>query len=376
MMPVKIFGKLLGLLLAALCLSFVSRPAFSGDFPSVSGPCRLEFPRDHATHPDYRIEWWYYTGNLKSQTGENFGFQLTFFRIRTTTAEAQWPQPRSAWRTDQVFAAHAAVSDFSAGRFLTAERMFRAALGLAGMSANGDGFEVFTGDWRAEITPAVHRLAASAPDFSFDLELAPEKPPVAHGNSGYTRKGKSADEASCYYSITRLKASGKLSVGGKQRDVCGTAWMDHEFSSAPLGSEFAGWDWFGLRLSDGSDLMLYLIRQKDGSISPVSSGTLVDGKADTLSLSFKDFRVTTLDTWKSPHTGAVYPSRRLIEVFPAGLRLEIEPGMRDQEVQSPQSTRVTYWEGGVSVKGSAAKGGAVSGQGYMELTGYAGDVNF
>ncbi len=373
----KVFRKPAGLvLLLAFCLFFAPHPASGGDFTPVTGPCRLAFPRDHAAHPGYRIEWWYYTGDLESKTGERFGFQLTFFRVRTTADESRWPEPRSAWRTDQVFAAHAAVSDFSTGRFLTAETMYRAALGLAGTTAAGNEFRVFTGGWHAEITPGAHRLAASAPDFSFDLQLVPEKPPVPHGDSGYTRKGEADDEASCYYSITRLRTSGKLRAGGKEMDVCGTAWMDHEFSSAPPDAELSGWDWFSLRLSDGRDLMLYLMRKKDGSLSPVSSGTLVDGSGKSSNLSFEDFRVTTLDTWKSPHTGAVYPAARLIEVFPAGLRLQIEPEMRDQEVQSPRSTRVTYWEGGVSAKGTAAGAGPVSGQGYMELTGYAGDVNF
>ncbi|MFZ2446205.1 MAG: lipocalin-like domain-containing protein [Syntrophobacteraceae bacterium] len=364
--------------------------AEAADYPVVAGPCRLGFPQDHASHPDYRVEWWYYTGNLQSDEGGPFGFQLTFFRIRTLPkkAEAQWPPESSAWRTGQVFAVHAAVSDISSGKFYFGEKMSRAVLGLAGAAAgphdghpgavSGEGgrFEVFVGENRAQIAPGAHTLSAKSAEFSFDLELLPQRPPVLHGDSGYSRKGEAPEEASCYYSITRLKVTGKLTAGGRERTVSGTAWMDHEFSSAPLDPRLAGWDWFSLRLSDGSDLMIYLMRERDGGISPASSGTYVDAEDNAVHLGSGDFRVKTLDAWKSPRTGTIYPSARGLEVFPAGLRIDITPNMLDQEVQSPGSARVTYWEGSVSAKGTAAGERPVSAEGYVELTGYAGALDF
>lgn len=362
------------LLAVLLIFSIVFAPfAACADFKAVEGPCGLEFPRDHASHHDYRTEWWYYTGNLRSDDGERFGFQVTFFRV-AADARAEVDGQRSEWRAEHIFAAHAAVSDLTTGRFETAEKMSRAALGLAGTSRDEGFFEVFVNGWRAVITPRTHKVFARGAGFSIDLDLIPEKPPSLHGDSGYSRKGKAATEASCYYSITRMRTAGKITVGGRERTVSGTGWMDHEFSSASLNPEIAGWDWFSLRLSDGSDLMVYLMREKDGGFSSVSSGTYVDSGGTVRHLAFEDLRVRPLDTWKSPRSGASYPSRWLLEVIPVDLRLEIVPNMNDQEVRSPESTRVTYWEGSVSAKGSKEQGTPLSGEGYVELTGYAGPV--
>lgn len=348
------------------------------DYPSVSGPCRLAFPLDHGAHSDYRIEWWYYTGNLYSEDGGRFGFQLTFFRIRTAPAaeEAKWPENHSAWRTGQVFAAHAALSDISRDRFHHAERMSRAVLGLAGTRGENGAFEVYVDGWKASVKPGAHSLSAKAPDFSFNLELSPEKNPVLHGDSGYSQKGSEADEASCYYSITRLGVGGKVMVDGQEKTVSGTAWMDHEFSSKPLNPKLAGWDWFSLQFQDGSDLMIYLLREKNGQLSTVSSGTFVDKEGKSVHLSAEDFRISTLSSWKSRRSGAIYPSSRMLEVFPLDLRITVTPKMEDQEMQSPDSTRVTYWEGSVSANGSGPGGRAISGEGYVELTGYAGFAEF
>lgn len=350
----------------------------AADFPSITGPCGLVFPRDHGAHPDYRTEWWYYTGNLHSESGERFGFQLTFFRVRTTPPGTGEPNPErvSAWRTCQIIAAHAALSDISGKVFLHSEKISRAALQLAGTGEDGDTFLVWLDDWMASISPDMHKLDARTPEFAFRLELAPLKRPALHGNSGYSLKGEGAGEASCYYSITRLRVDGRLSVLGREKRVGGTAWMDHEFSSAPLGSQFAGWDWFSLQLKDGSDLMIYLMRDKMGRFHTISSGTYIAKDGRVVHLSSSDFRIEPLKTWKSPHSGASYPSLWRIEVFPLDLRLTVEPNLDDQEMQSPESTRVTYWEGTVSAKGTVADGVPVTAEGYVELTGYAGDTVF
>ena len=369
--------SLLALLLQPIPL-FHAPGAAAADFPSIAGPCGLEFPRDHGGHPDFRTEWWYYTGNLHSDSGERFGFQLTFFRVRTTPPAADGDESRtaSAWRTSQVFAAHAAVSNLSGKLFVHAEKMARAALGMAGNKNDRDTFVVWVDDWLAFISPGDHRLFCSSPDFSFQLDLVPLKKPVSHGDSGYSRKGDNPEEASCYYSVTRLQAGGKIRIGDRDARVYGSAWMDHEFSSAPLSPKLAGWDWFSLQFEDGSDLMIYLMREKDGRFSPVSSGTFIGKDGRTVHLSSSDFRIEPLKTWKSPHSGATYPAAWLLEVVPIDLKLEIQPNLADQEMQTPESTRVTYWEGSVSARGTAGQGRTVSAEGYVELTGYSGEKVF
>lgn len=341
-----------------------------GDYTAVTGPCQLVFPRDHGPHPDYRTEWWYYTGNLESEGGRRFGFQLTFFRSRLRPGKVPAGQTVSAWRTPHLYLAHAAVSDPESGRFRFAERLARAALGMAGASREEEGARVVLGDWSARIEPKSHRLRAAADEFSLDLTLSPLKPPVRHGDGGYSRKGDGPERASCYYSFTRLQTAGTVRIDGRSWQVSGQSWMDHEFSSAPLEPGLVGWDWFSLQLSDGTELMLYLLRQADGAFSPHSAGTLVAVDGSPRHLAAADFTVTPLDTWKSPASGADYPARWRVQVKPLELDLVVTPLMAEQELQTPGSTQVTYWEGSVEATGRAGQK-PLAARGFVELTGYA-----
>ncbi len=343
----------------------------NGAFSTVTGPCRLQFPIDHGPHPGYRTEWWYYTGNVQSETKDNYGFQLTFFRTQIVPPEAEknWPEPSSAWRTKQLYLAHAALSDLTSKRHLYSEKVAREFPGIAGAFQNNNNTNVKIENWLLELTPAMHRLIAATDDFSFNLTLIPLKPPVLHGKNGYSRKGKSPESASCYYSFTRLETLGEINLNGKTFSVTGLSWMDHEFSSAPLESDLAGWDWFSLQLSDGTELMVYLLRRKDGALSGVSSGTFVDISGKVIHLPFNSFKVDELETWKSVRSGACYPSRWRLRVFSLSLDLTIVPNLADQEMRTSESTGVTYWEGSISFHGNS-KGKPVKGQGYVELTGY------
>jgi len=350
-------------------------PPAQGEAPegyaSVTGPCGREFPRGHGAHPDHRTEWRYVTGNLEGPSGEAFGFQLTFFRVRLSPpdGETRSPGEGSAWRTPQVYLAHAALSDLSAGRHRQAERAAREALGLAGAESTGQGARVFLRDWSADIRGEGIRLRADTEGFSFELFLVAEKPPVLHGDAGYSRKGSTPERASCYYSLTRLSASGTLVRDGRPVSVRGLAWMDHEFSTAPLEPGLQGWDWFSLQLSDGSELMLYLLRQGDGNPSPESAGTLVKADGEAVPLSREDFRLEVGGRWRSPRSGARYPSRWRLRIPSAGIDLAIEAALADQEMRTPGTTGVTYWEGSLRMKGLSG-GRPVEGRGYGELTGY------
>jgi predicted secreted hydrolase len=339
----------------------------------VSGPCGLEFPRDHGAHPGYRSEWWYYTGNVRARTGERFGFQLTFFRhqISPPGAEALWPRPPSPWRTSQIYFAHAALTDINSRRFYQDETMTRGALNMAGVRQDTEVTTVFIKNWQVAMHGPTHQLQAESDDFQLRLRLEAQKEPVPHGLSGYSRKGSLPESASCYYSITRLSASGTLTVKGVPYEVEGRAWMDHEYSSAPLEPSLVGWDWFSIQLADQSELMIYLLRQRDGSLHPASSGTFVDRAGQTLHLEADAFAVEVLNFWTSPHTGTRYPHRWELKVPSRQLELTLEPQLDDQEMRTTLPTNISYWEGSVSASSSAG-GSPVSGTGYAELTGYAG----
>ncbi len=357
-----------------LAAAFGGEPPAQG-FLAVTGPCGFEFPRDHAPHPGFRTEWWYYTGNLKTEAGRRFGYQLTFFRYQLTPfgGSAGWPDPPSAWRTRQIYSAHAALSDLSARRHLQAERIGRNALGIAGWLQYGQDITLYHRGWSIVIFPDRHKLQAADEEFAFALELQPVKPPVFHGREGYSQKGSTPERASCYYSFSRLETQGTVTLGGKNLAVQGQSWMDHEFSTAPLEEGIVGWDWFSLQLSDNSEFMIYLLRREDGSLSASSSGSYIDSRGSKRHLESGYFAVEALDSWKSPRSGAVYPASWRIRIPILGIDLLVKSNLADQEMHTAGTSGVVYWEGSVSARGT--KGDSpVEGVGYVELTGYAGGL--
>jgi predicted secreted hydrolase len=344
----------------------------TGDFRAVTGPCHLRFPEDHGPHPGYRTEWWYYTGHLAADDGRRFGFQLTFFRrqLRPADAARDWPDPPSAWRTNQIYLAHAALTDLAGRQHLMAENVRRANLGLAGAVTDGPRTRVFLQDWEAVITPTAHTLHMTDPGFGLDLRLVPTKRPTPHGEDGYSRKGERPEQASCYYSFPRMAARGRVRIGATELAVAGLGWMDHEYSSAPLAEDIVGWDWFSIQLDDRRELMLYLLRRADHGWDPASSGSLVDPQGRVVHLARSDFEARVTRRWTSPATGATYPLGWVIRIPGQALELNLTAALDDQEMITTGSTGVTYWEGCLSVSATSA-GSAVAGQGYMELTGYA-----
>ncbi len=347
-------------------------PASEGSYPSIEGPCGLLFPRDHGPHPDHKTEWWYYTGHLEAAPERLLGFQLTFFRtaILPAGAEKDWPPSPSAWRTRQIYLAHAAVSDLGQEQFHHCDGVAREAIGMAGGHHEKGVTSIHFRDWSAGIEETRHTLRARCGDFLFELVLTPRKPPTLHGNAGHSIKGKDPRSSSCYYSITRLAAEGKVELKGQTFKVAGSAWMDHEFSSAPLEEDLQGWDWFSLQFTDGTELMIYLMRHPDGSFSPASGGTYVTETWESIGLTGEAVHLEVLDRWRSPDSGALYPSGWRIRIPSLELDLFIQPNMRQQEMRTEGSTAVTYWEGSVSVEGTGKGGSLKTGRGYVELTGY------
>ena len=360
------------LVLCLCCLLVtVSHGALLGFKQAVPG-YTLKFPADHAAHPDYRTEWWYYTGHLQTTTGKRYGYQLTFFRHRVDSSGPTLNP--SKWFADHVYIAHMAITDDTARRFVYGEKLNRAALGLAGASEQR--YHVWNEDWLAERLGSVQHLAGEIPGYKLNLIVTPVKPPVLHGaaQDGLSQKGEGTGHASYYYSFTRLKTEGVLQTSEGAFDVEGVSWMDHEFSSSQLTESQVGWDWFSVQLANNYELMLYHMRQRDGSIDPHSSGTLVRPDGTSLYLRRDDVQVQAHGQWKSPKSGAVYPQRWTIRIPAVDLTLQLEPVLAEQELITDNSTRVTYWEGSVSARGSM-QGQATEGVGYVELTGYVQRVN-
>ncbi len=332
-------------------------------YARARAPRPFVFPADHGPHPAFKHEWWYFTGNLRATDGRRFGYQLTFFRIALrprTLARA------SAWATEQVYMAHFTVTDVQDHHFYQAERVARTALGLAG--ASGQPFHVWLEDWAAQgemRTDRLHtRLQAREEAFAIDLALESLKAPVLQGDAGLSQKSAEPGNASYYYSLTRLATRGHIRIGAQQYAVEGLSWMDREWSTSALGRDQRGWDWFALQLSDGSDLMFYRLRRRDGTSDPFSSGVLVDRAGRVRRLGLDDVMLEVQGYWQSPADG-VYPAAWRLRLPSAALSLNVEPAVANQELHG----LVRYWEGAVTVRG-IDHGFPVTGSGYVELTGY------
>ncbi len=325
----------------------------------------LTFPADHGPHPDFQTEWWYYTGNLETSDGRHFGYQLTFFRrALTPTMEAR----ASDWATNQIYFAHFALSDVKGNTHFSTERFSRAAAGLAG--ASGNPYHVWIENWElTSLNADGSRVELRADDsgHTLALTLSSDKPPTLHGDRGLSQKSNALGNASYYVSFTRLVSEGKLGVDGETFAVKGLSWMDHEFGTTGLGPHAVGWDWFSIQLGDRRELMFFQIRQKDGSIEPLSSGTLVEPDGMMRHLTREQVNLKVTGRWTSAKSGATYPSGWSIAIPSADITLTLKPYIADQEMH----VSFTYWEGAVEIKGTS-NGASVSGSGYVEMTGYAG----
>lgn len=326
-----------------------------------------EFPRDHAVHREFKTEWWYFTGNLRGSDGRRLGYQLTFFRQGVRIPGSNPPQTRFA--VDDLKFAHFAISELGPGRFHHAQKSSRGAFGEAGF-AEGDKL-AWIEDWTLRLgSDGVFRLQAKMDGAAIALTLKPLKPPIVHGATGVSQKSAGEGQASHYVSYTRMETTGVVSIADQRIDVVGESWFDHEWASNQLGKDQIGWDWFSAQFDDGSELMLFQIRLRDGSAEPLSHGTFVDAQGEATPLSREDFRVTPGKLWKSPESGASYPVEWDISVPKFALTLRLTTLLEKQELNlSP----VSYWEGAVDYDGTAGSR-RIKGHGYLEMTGYAGPL--
>ena len=348
-------------------------------FAIATAPYAFRFPRDHGAHPDYQSEWWYYTGHVSTSDGRRFGYELTFFRVGLRRGD---PAPRpgqSRWRGNELYPAHFALTDERGKTFYHVDRFAREALGM-GSAAVGR-LDVRAADWTLMGAPNGaadrERMLLHAGDTTpqgrnaIDFLQVPEKSPAIHGHGGVSRKADCRSCASHYYSYTRLRTTGTLTFHGARLRVTGLSWMDHEFGSGELQRDQAGWDWFSVQLDDKRELMLYLLRQKDGSVTPQSSGSVIAPDGGVRYLARDAFAIDVLGRWKSPHTNADYPSGWRIRVPSERIDVTLAPTVLDQELAGTSGGGISYWEGSADVRATGDSSQPL-GAAYVELTGYAG----
>jgi predicted secreted hydrolase len=329
---------------------------------------KLSFPADHYSHPDFKTEWWYYTGHLETESGKKYGYQVTFFRFGVRDRQKEVKEKPLF---SELYMAHFALSDIAARKFIFRERINRGYGDKAGAAT--DRYLVWNEGWKVEGDARNHSIDVKDRGTQLRLSVKSQKPPVLHGQNGLSQKGEGEGRASYYYSLTRMQTDGELTIDNKKEKVNGLTWMDHEFGSNQLGENQVGWDWFSIQLNNDTELMLYVIRHKDGSPDPYSSGTLVKADGTTKHLALKDFQIEVLDRWKSRKTGANYPMKWKVTIPTEKIELEITPAFVEQELVTSRSTRVTYWEGAARITGTV-RHRPIAGNGYVEMTGYAGKL--
>jgi predicted secreted hydrolase len=369
----------------------------TGGFARAFRSRAFQFPEDHLAHPDFKHEWWYFTGNLSTATGDRIGYQLTLFRIGlkpdekiiktldyVSGAPEQNAEHESNWRTNHIYMGHLTLTDITNQRFYHYEKFSRSVMGLSGseliktgikQQQNGEeasAIRIWLEDWQiishGESTFPLS-VKAQKGEVAVELTLDPTKPVVYHGFDGLSQKGRKQGNASYYYSMTRLDTKGKISIKDQTFNVTGTSWFDREWSTSTLEKQQVGWDWFALQLEDGRDIMFYKMRRDDNSMDRYSNGTIVYKNGETKSLNFQEVDLDETEYWQSPHSGVKYPSAWKIRIPKENLELTVEPFMADQE----NNLTVRYWEGAVKVQGIQHNDHdkeQVSGYGYVELAGY------
>lgn len=341
------------------------------------GPREFVFPDDHGPHPGYRTEWWYYTGNVFTEEGRQFGYQFTIFRSQLNPPDSLDADQQfySDWSTDQLYLGHFAISDVRNEEHVFEERYSRGAAGLAG--AQVEPYRIWLEDWEIlRVDPGTSddknfpvQLRAEMEDgAAIDLTVTPAKPLVLQGEEGYDRKGEEEGNASYYLAFTRMEAVGTITINNQNYKVSGSSWMDHEWSTSALDESQEGWDWFSIQLSNGYDLMYYQLRNGDGTVSRFTTGSLIDPEGNKTIITPEDVELEVLRSWTSPHSGADYPSQWKLNIPKHDLELELATLFPDQEMD----VSVRYFEGTLSVSGVMEEE-EIGGNGFIEMTGYDED---
>ncbi len=324
----------------------------------------FDFPRDHYAHPEYRTEWWYFTGNLYTAEGRRFGYQVTIFRNGIYPVQSE---DTTGIRASAVYSAHIGVSDITAGEFHSFESLARGSGGLGGSDPSRS--VIWAGSVSLQFEPGADprrprmSVKAAKKDISLELEFTPEKDPVLQGERGLSRKSNKPGNASYYYSYTRLKTSAVFSINGKSLNLSGDSWMDREWSTSALDEDQKGWDWFALHLDDDTELMYFRLRDKNGKTN-FQKGSFVKKDGSYIVLKESDLKMTPKTLAKVD--GITYPSEWEIEVVPLKALFKVKTAMKDQE----HKFSIRYYEGAVDAEKTGGNN-TIRGRGYVELTGYS-----
>ncbi|MCB1024389.1 MAG: hypothetical protein KDB79_08365 [Acidobacteria bacterium] len=335
------------------------------DLSSTIEPQSISFPRDLYAHSNVQTEWWYYTGHCCTASGKRFGFELVFFKRQTDHDFLSFLPLRLL--ANPMYAAHFALTNIEAETFQFADlKSFSCPLDIPA-SASEDRLDLEIGNWKIYEKEGLQYLHASIKDqVVFDAAVKQRKAAALNGHRKAAQDTGDQDRSS-HFSFTRMAIEGVITDRGVSESFTGSAWMDREFGTWYQRN----WDWFSIQLEDETELMIYQFRNSDDQPSSLSHGTFVDKNGKCVYLDAGDFTIDVIDKWKSPKTKTEYPSGWRLRVEKLGIRLSITPHLKDQELDTRQTTMIIYWEGACSVSGSR-NGKAINGSAYAELVGYDG----
>ncbi|MDP4189988.1 MAG: lipocalin-like domain-containing protein [Bacteroidota bacterium] len=367
-------GKVNNKIKASVLLRSVLADEDTSGYERAIAPKKLVFPKDHGPHPEFKTEWWYFTGNLDTKYGRHFGYQFTIFRIslakKSLAKQSFDTSTPSPWRTNQIYMGHFTITDVKNNKFYCFERFSRGSENLAGASSLP--FKVWLEDWNVEAysNDAINgipelRLLAKEGDISARLSLKSLKNPVLQGDRGLSQKGEGKGNASYYYSLPRMKTEGTISIADEEFSLNGLSWMDREWSTSALDKNQSGWDWFSLQLNDGREIMYYQMRRSDGSKDRYSNGIIISPDGKVTKLNKDEVELHVLSYWTSPRDKAQYPSTWRLKIPKGNIDLQIVPYVKDQQL----NVSIHYWEGAVRFWSNSSDK-TLSGNGYVELTGY------
>jgi len=346
-----LFSVIIFLSISSICLP--------EEFFSVTKDYKLKFPENLNFKKDFRIQWWYFTGHIYDEKGSEFGYELTFFVVNV-----QKKKFNSKFGVNRIYISHFAITDVLNEKFYFSEKADSGAFGFAELSENELNFRIDENSLRYNIINGFH-IKAQDSEKALELFLKPLKPLVLHGENGYFRKSEESPFiASYYFSYSNLYTHGTLKIRNKKFKVTGKSWFDREFLSNLIGTKLSGWDWFSIQLDDEREIMLYILRKKDGSIDLHSSGTFIYANGKYRNLSIKEFSVTARSFYISRKTKAKYPIEWEVRIPSEEVNIRITSLVKEQEVLAYKTTGNYYWEGTCKVEGSS------NGRAYLEMTGY------
>ena len=322
-------------------------------FKAVSTPLDWQFPKDHGSHPEYEVEWWYFTGHLTGKS--EYGFEITFFRVSNDI-----PSSNLTFHPKDFIITHFALTDVKRQKFYNYEKINRYLPELTYTTQNT--LNVKNGPYSIYLdSEGFFNIHAKINTESLKLKLKPTKPITFNGNKGLHKKSEKKNHASHYYTITRLDGTGEISTDKTLEKVTASAWMDHEiFTNTDFIS--TGWNWFACQFDDNTELMVYQLKTKNNTFVKVSEGSYIDELGNKTPIYFNDQEITPLAFWKDPKTKIKYPIKWNIKIKSLDINITLTATLNNQLVKSEiLGKNKYYWEGKSKITGSK------TGNAYIEL---------